>query len=177
MTSIRLPACCAIAIALAACGKPATDDESRLKPLPQATAEAPVTDADVIESVEIMPGLSMRLLREGSGATAEPDQYAVVHYTGWLYGENAEDHRGKKFDSSIDRGQHFEFLLGAGKVIRGWDQGVVGMKVGELRELTIAPELAYGNRQVGDVIPPGSTLVFEVELVNLKDMEGNSVAP
>ena len=177
MTSIRLTACFAIAIALAACGKAATDDESRPTPLPQATADAPVADTEVIESVEIMPGLNMRLLREGGGAMAERDQYAVVHYTGWLYDENAQNNRGKKFDSSIDRGEHFEFLLGAGKVIRGWDEGVVGMKVGEVRELTIAPELAYGSRQVGDVIPAGSTLVFEVELANLKDMEGNSVAP
>jgi FKBP-type peptidyl-prolyl cis-trans isomerase len=88
-----------------------------------------------------------------------------VHYTGWLYDDAAEGKRGKKFDSSLDRDQHFQFPLGAGRVIKGWDQGVVGMREGEIRELTIAPELAYGDKNVGNgLIPPGSTLIFEVEL-------------
>ena len=177
MIWIRLLSCCAIALMLTACSKPATDDESQPESLPEAASETPVAEEAAIESIEIMPGLSMRILRAGTGVAAEPDQYAVVHYTGWLYDETAVSNRGKKFDSSVDRGQHFTFLLGAGKVIRGWDEGVVGMKIGEIRELTIAPELAYGNRQIGDIIPAGSTLVFEVELAELKDMEGNSVAP
>jgi FKBP-type peptidyl-prolyl cis-trans isomerase len=120
------------------------------------------------QSVEIVPGLDRRILTAGSGETAEAGQVAVVHYTGWLYDEESPDNRGTKFDSSVDRGQHFEFPLGAGRVIQGWDRGVAGMRVGEVRELTIAPELAYGERGAGDVIPPGATLVFEVELADLK---------
>lgn len=177
MTSIRLLIWFAIAIAIPACGKSGTDDSARQEALPQATADAQVADEVEIESIEIMPGLNMRLLREGTGATAQPYQYAFVHYSGWLYDESEENNRGKKFDSSVDRGKHFRFLLGAGKVIRGWDEGVVGMKIGEVRELTIAPELAYGNRQVGDVIPAGSTLVFEVELLDLQDLESEPTAP
>jgi FKBP-type peptidyl-prolyl cis-trans isomerase len=111
----------------------------------------------------------MRVLKEGSGGTARAGQTAVVHYTGWLYDAAAPDHRGQKFDSSVDRGQHFEFPLGAGAVIAGWDRGVAGMQVGEVRELTIAPELAYGERGAGTVIPPGATLVFEVELADVVD--------
>jgi len=118
--------------------------------------------------VEIVPGLDRRILTAGSGDMAEAGQVAVVHYTGWLYDEDSPDNRGTKFDSSVDRGQHFEFPLGAGRVIQGWDRGVAGMRVGEVRELTIAPELAYGERGAGDVIPPGATLVFEVELADLK---------
>ncbi|MHC4228128.1 MAG: FKBP-type peptidyl-prolyl cis-trans isomerase [Planctomycetota bacterium] len=113
---------------------------------------------------QIAPGLSMRILKEGAGDTAESGRLAFVHYTGWLYDETAENSRGKKFDSSVDRDEYFSFMLGAGRVIRGWDQGVVGMKVGETRELTIAPELGYGERGAGSAIPPGATLVFEVEL-------------
>lgn len=120
------------------------------------------------ESTEIMPGLTMRVLEEGNGPTAESGQVAVVHYTGWLHDPSAPDNRGEKFDSSVDRGEPFEFPLGAGKVIRGWDEGVRGMQVGEVRELTIAPELAYGARGAGP-IPPDSTLVFEVELLDVKE--------
>lgn len=161
----------------AACGGP--DPEPRQDAPPAETAEpAPARDAVPSdgaraagsgEAVQIVPGLQRRILEEGEGATAQAGQTAVVHYTGWLYDESAPDNRGVKFDSSRDRGQHFEFPLGAGRVIRGWDQGVVGMEVGEVRELTIAPELAYAERGAGDVIPPNATLVFEVELVDLKD--------
>ncbi|MEQ8206111.1 MAG: FKBP-type peptidyl-prolyl cis-trans isomerase [Woeseia sp.] len=121
---------------------------------------------------EEVAGLTVRVLRAGDGATATAGQIAVVHYTGWLYDPAATDNRGDKFDSSVDRGQHFRFPLGAGRVIRGWDAGVAGMQVGELRELTIEPELAYGERGAGDVIPPGATLVFEVELAGLEDRDG-----
>ncbi|MCB1845438.1 MAG: FKBP-type peptidyl-prolyl cis-trans isomerase [Halioglobus sp.] len=114
----------------------------------------------------------MRVLRAGNGETAKPGEIAVVHYTGWLYDADAADHRGQKFDSSVDRGQHFRFPLGAGRVIRGWDAGVEGMQVGEVRELTIAPEMAYGDRGAGNVIPPGATLVFEVELAGLEGRDG-----
>ena len=91
-----------------------------------------------------------------------------VHYTGWLYDAAKADKRGNKFDSSKDNGQPFEFNLGAREVIPGWDQGVAGMKVGGKRVLTIPPDLGYGARGAGGVIPPNATLVFEVELLDVK---------
>lgn len=149
--------------ALGACSRSA-DESAPTEPAAAETGEP----ASVAPSVEVVAGLTMRVLREGSGDAAQAGQTASVHYTGWLYDPTAADARGNKFDSSLDRGQPFEFPLGAGRVIRGWDQGVVGMRIGEVRELTIAPELAYGDRQVGNLIPPGSTLVFEVELLGLE---------
>lgn len=105
----------------------------------------------------------------GVGNEALPGMVCIVHYTGWLYDGQAKDHRGRKFDSSHDRGQPFAFPLGAGHVIKGWDRGVVGMRVGGLRRLVIPPVLAYGDRNVGNgTIPPGSTLVFEVELLAIE---------
>jgi len=141
----------------------------------QVVPENPA-DLDIagIESVEIVPGLSQRTLLQGDGAVAEVGHTAVVHYTGWLHDPEAEKFRGAKFDSSVDRGAHFEFPLGARRVIRGWDEGVVGMKIGEVRELTIAPEMGYGERGAGGAIPPNSTLVFVVELADLKGLESES---
>jgi len=129
-----------------------------------------VSDSTAGDVIEIAPGLTARILRAGSGRVAQAGDNVVVHYTGWLYDENAADKRGAKFDSSVDRGQHFQFPLGAGRVIKGWDQGVAGMAIGELRELTIAPEMGYGARGAGNVIPPGATLVFEVELFDLQSL-------
>jgi FKBP-type peptidyl-prolyl cis-trans isomerase len=106
-------------------------------------------------------GLQYWDLKEGTGATATTGKTVSVHYTGWL----AKD--GKKFDSSVDRGQPFMFQLGAGQVIKGWDQGVAGMKVGGKRQLRIPPELGYGNRGAGGVIPPNATLIFDVELLGV----------
>lgn len=106
-------------------------------------------------------------VRIGEGAEAVPGRPVAVHYTGWLYDPKAEGNRGRKFDSSRDRGEPFRFLLGAGHVIAGWDRGVVGMKVGGQRVLTIPPELGYGARGAGGVIPPNATLVFDVELLEV----------
>ena len=100
----------------------------------------------------------------GSGAEATSGP-VKVHYTGWLHDPSQADGHGRKFDSSHDRGQPFAFHLGAGQVIRGWDEGVAGMKVGGKRTLVIPPELGYGARGAGGVIPPNATLVFDVELV------------
>ena len=105
-------------------------------------------------------------MKRGDGASAKVGNKVKVHYTGWIYNSDSESgFRGKKFDSSHDRGIPFEFKLGEGRVIRGWDLGVVGMQIGEIRELLIAPNMGYGNRAVGNLIPPKSTLVFEVELL------------
>jgi len=111
------------------------------------------------------PGLLIDDTVPGTGAEAVAGQPVTVHYTGWLHDPAAPNGRGKKFDSSKDRGEPFEFDLGAGRVIQGWDQGVQGMKVGGTRVLTIPPELGYGARGAGGVIPPNATLVFEVELL------------
>jgi len=107
-----------------------------------------------------MSELIIEDLTVGNGATASAGQYVSVHYTGWLT-------NGQKFDSSVDRNDPFEFKLGMGQVIPGWDQGVAGMQVGGKRKLTIPPDLAYGSRGAGGVIPPNATLVFEVELLGI----------
>jgi len=127
-------------------------------------------NATLVFEVELLPTperphLQMDDVVVGSGATAQEGDNVSVHYTGWLYDEKAAGHRGRKFDSSKDRNEPFEFELGAGMVIRGWDEGVQGMQVGGTRVLTIPPHLGYGARGAGGVIPPNATLVFEVELL------------
>jgi FKBP-type peptidyl-prolyl cis-trans isomerase FkpA len=107
-------------------------------------------------------------LKEGHGAEAQKGKVVVVHYTGWLYDASAPDGKGKKFDSSLDRKVPFGFFLGEGKVIKGWDEGVVGMKVGGVRRLIIPPAMGYGERGAGGVIPPNATLIFDVELIEVK---------
>ena len=103
--------------------------------------------------------------KAGTGAPPRPNQTVVVHYTGWLYVNGA---KGKKFDSSVDRNEPFEFPVGAGRVIRGWDEGVGSMKVGGKRTLIIPPQLGYGASGAGGVIPPNATLMFDVELLGVK---------
>ena len=107
-------------------------------------------------------------VKVGTGAEAVAGKTVFVHYTGWLYSESAADHHGTKFDSSRDRNQPFDFRLGAGQVIAGWDQGVAGMKVGGQRTLVVPPGLGYGASGAGGVIPPNATLVFDVELLDVK---------
>ena len=104
-------------------------------------------------------------LHEGTGAVASSGDEVSVHYTGWVYDEDAPNQRGQQFDSSRERGEPITFLLGAGRVIRGWDEGVAGMRVGGKRVLLIPSTLAYGRKGAGGVIPPNASLVFEVELM------------
>lgn len=111
-----------------------------------------------------MSGLIIKDLTVGTGAEARAGTTIEVHYTGWLFNDGQ---KGAKFDSSKDRNQPFSFPLGAGHVIRGWDEGFAGMKVGGKRELTIPPEMGYGARGAGGVIPPNATLLFEVELLGV----------
>ena len=117
---------------------------------------------DNITSLQITDG------KVGTGAEAKSGRQVTVHYTGWLYDAKAADKHGKKFDSSKDHGEPFSFKLGSGQVIRGWDQGVAGMKVGGTRTLVIPSELGYGQRGAGGAIPPNATLLFDVELLDVK---------
>jgi peptidylprolyl isomerase len=126
-----------------------TDDAS-------AQSGKPVTTAS---------GLQMIDTQAGSGASPKSGQTAVVHYTGYL---SEGGNKGKKFDSSVDRGSPFEFPIGQGRVIKGWDEGVASMKVGGKRTLIIPPALGYGERGAGGVIPPNATLIFDVELLGVK---------
>lgn len=110
-------------------------------------------------------GLQYEDTVEGTGATPATGQTCVMHYTGWLYEDGK---KGAKFDSSLDRGQPFEFPIGTGRVIKGWDEGVASMKIGGKRTLIIPAALGYGARGAGSVIPPNATLIFEVELLDVK---------
>ncbi len=123
---------------------------------PPARAQAPVTTAS---------GLTIIDAKVGTGASPKPGQTCVMHYTGWLY-ENGK--KGKKFNSSVDRGQPFEFKIGLHQVIAGWDEGVATMKVGGRRTLIIPPALGYGANGAGSAIPPNATLIFNVELLAIK---------
>jgi peptidylprolyl isomerase len=110
-------------------------------------------------------GLKIEDTKVGEGASPSTGQICVMHYTGWLY-ENGQ--KGRKFDSSLDRGQPFEFPIGMGRVIKGWDEGVASMKIGGKRTLIIPPELGYGARGAGGVIPLNATLIFDVELLGIR---------
>jgi FKBP-type peptidyl-prolyl cis-trans isomerase len=117
------------------------------------------------------PTLLVTDVVKGVGDEALPGMVVIVHYTGWLYDPAATDHHGRQFDSSRDRRQPFSFPLGAGRVIRGWEQGIPGMRVGGVRRLVIPPELAYGERGAGKgLIPPNATLLFEVELLAVESV-------
>jgi FKBP-type peptidyl-prolyl cis-trans isomerase FkpA len=141
--------------------------ESAAAPQAQPAPETPPVPP--VQVTEAGPQLLMEDLRPGAGTEAAPGMSLAVHYTGWLHEPTALGYRGRQFDSSRDRGSPFAFTLGAGRVIRGWDIGLIGLKVGGLRRLVIPPELAYGNRDVGNgLIPPNSTLVFEVELLGVE---------
>lgn len=168
--TFRLLALSAVVL-VSACSQSATDDAAAESSADNICTAAPKSGGDAFE---IEPGLAARVLENGYGRAAMPGDYAEVHYTGWLYDESASDLRGAKFDSSVDRDQTFQFMLGAGRVIKGWDKGVECMLIGEKRELIIAPEMGYGDRGAGGVIPPGATLLFEVELRNLQGPSDDS---
>lgn len=140
-------------VAVSACRKPASQEE----------AAAPKVFSGRIAQFQAIDE------RVGTGEVAQSGQDVIVHYTGWLYDEKAADKHGTKFDSSLDRGKPFDFLLGAGRVIRGWDDGVAGMRVGGKRILMVPPEMGYGREGAGGgVIPPDASLVFEVELLRVQ---------
>jgi FKBP-type peptidyl-prolyl cis-trans isomerase FkpA len=145
-----------VLVLLAACsGKP------EAPPAPTGNA-APAKSSAVT-------ALQSLTLKPGTGATVAGGQIAVVQYTGWLYEASATENKGKQFDSSRTAGQAFKFPLGTGSVIKGWDQGVAGMKIGESRRLIIPPDLAYGdNGAGGGLIPPGATLVFDIDLIAIE---------
>ncbi len=155
---IRAFACAALCL----CSMPAAAEEPA-KPGAAAEPAAPAQPVSLAETLLVTD------LVAGIGDEVLPGTIAVVHYSGWLFDPAAPDGRGKPFDSSRDRNQPFSFPLGAGHVIKGWDQGVAGMKVGGLRQLVIPPSLGYGSRNRGNgLIPPNSTLLFEVELLGVE---------
>ena len=153
MNSRSLVLACSLVL-LGACGREAPLEE---KPATTAEARAPVTELQRTDVIK------------GTGEGVSSGQVAVVHYTGWLYEPASQDQKGRKFDSSRDRGEPFRFTIGAGNVIRGWDEGVQGMQVGGQRRLVIPASLGYGERGAGGgVIPPNATLMFDIELLAIE---------
>jgi FKBP-type peptidyl-prolyl cis-trans isomerase len=139
----------------------ASRTHAQAAPLPPQNVFAPALGVDLVTMHRLPSGVAYKDLKTGTGAVAEPQHIVAVQYTGWLA-------NGRKFDSSRDRNASFEFFLGGGQVILGWDQGVVGMRVGGRRLLVIPPSLGYGAGGSGTAIPPNSTLVFDIELVSVK---------
>ncbi|NIR43562.1 MAG: FKBP-type peptidyl-prolyl cis-trans isomerase [Gemmatimonadetes bacterium] len=144
-------------VAAGCVGESQPDDEADVEESMSDVGGPPPVSGDTVTTES---GLQYIVVREGSGDTATPGQQVQVHYTGWL-----ED--GTKFDSSVDGGEPFDFALGAGRVIQGWDEGVAGTQVGEMRRLIIPSELGYGQRGAGGVIPPNADLIFDVELIGI----------
>ena len=156
-TILQLTLTCSITLFLGACAD---------------KTSATTSSSTVIETLSTLQNGPKELLKKdikvGDGTEAKKGQQVTVHYTGWLFDESAPNNQGKKFDSSVDRGQPFVFPLGAGRVIRGWDEGVAGMKVGGKRTLIIPADMGYGSRGAGNAIPPNATLLFDVELLGVK---------
>jgi FKBP-type peptidyl-prolyl cis-trans isomerase FkpA len=139
------------------------------KPAAAAPVAAAATPPPVAAAVPAPTELKIIDRRIGTGKEAQNGKAAMLQYTGWLYDEKAPDNKGKQFDTSATRGLPFGFIVGVGRVIKGWDQGVVGMKVGGKRTLIIPPALGYADKDIGNgLIPPNSTLVFDVELTEVK---------
>src|SRR4051812_17053946 len=159
-TALAISACApATGASPAAAGKPGTTQVTPAAASAATQATSPTEKGGAMQTTS--SGLQYEDLTEGTGASPQPGQTAVVHYTGWL-------DNGTKFDSSVDRGQPFEFRVGQGQVIKGWDEGVATMKVGGKRKLLIPPDLGYGARGAGGVIPPNARLTFDVELLGVK---------
>ena len=154
---------CSTLVLAAACGQKADDSAA-------ATESDAGVETTTATTMAEETTLQIETTKNGHGRAAVAGDLVTVHYTGWLFDASAPDNRGEKFDSSVDRGDKFQFPLGAGRVIKGWDEGVAGMLIGETRILTIPPDMGYGSRGAGDVIPPGATLVFEVELFNAESL-------
>jgi FKBP-type peptidyl-prolyl cis-trans isomerase FkpA len=165
-TRVRALLAAAALISLGACAQDSASSSAATGA--DAAADAQKTIATNTTPAEPVTMLQMIDTVEGDGPTAEAGKNIVVHYTGWLYDPAQPDNKGKKFDSSVDRGQPFVFPLGAGRVIQGWDQGFAGMQVGGKRTLVIPSEMGYGARGAGADIPPNATLVFEVELLAIQ---------
>lgn len=144
------------AVSLNACKAESTTTTQEKTAMTESSTETNITELKKIDT------------QVGTGREAEPGFNISVHYTGWLYDAAATDKKGKKFDSSLDRKQPFDFALGAGQVIQGWDEGFAGMKIGGKRTLIIPPEMGYGARGAGGVIPPNAILIFDVELLDVK---------
>lgn len=152
---------CAASVLAAPAARSLPLEESK----PSPAASAPKKEEKASKMIKTSSGLQYEDTVVGTGASPKPGQTCVMHYTGWLWQNEA---KGKKFDSSVDRGEPFEFQIGLGMVIKGWDEGVATMKVGGKRTLLIPAVLGYGSRGAGKVIPPDATLVFDVELLGLK---------
>lgn len=156
--SIYVLMICAAAAAMAQAQTPAPETAPA-----QAAPAAPVVAAEPVADPLVKTDTVL-----GKGAEATPGAKVFVHYTGWLFKPMAKLQHGRKFDSSLDRGEPLEFVLGTGRVIKGWDQGIAGMKVGGKRTLIIPSHLAYGSRGAGTMIAPGADLIFDVQLVDVK---------
>ena len=157
MKQLNIFLACAFAISLSACKAESTATPTQDKPaMTSSTTATNITELQKNDTVV------------GTGREAEPGFNVTVHYTGWLFDAKAADKKGAKFDSSVDRKEPFKFDLGAGQVIQGWDEGFAGMKIGGKRTLTIPPEMGYGARGAGGAIPPNATLIFDVELLDVK---------
>jgi len=154
MKLLNLMLACACAITLNACKAESTTPVSSTQEKSAMTTE--ITELQKIDT------------QVGTGREAEAGFNVTVHYTGWLFDPAAEGHKGKKFDSSLDRKQPFNFFLGGSQVIQGWDEGFAGMKIGGKRTLVIPSEMGYGARGAGGAIPPNATLIFDVELLDVK---------
>jgi FKBP-type peptidyl-prolyl cis-trans isomerase FkpA len=157
MKLLNLMLACACVVTLNACKA----ESAATKTQTSTTTEASTMTKEITELQKIDTQV-------GTGREAEPGFNVTVHYTGWLFDPAAEGQKGKKFDSSLDRNQPFNFFLGGGQVIQGWDEGFAGMKIGGKRTLIIPSEMGYGARGAGGAIPPNATLIFDVELLDVK---------
>ncbi len=159
MKSLNLMLACVCAVTLNACKAESTAPAGSTQATLSKETPAMTTEITELQKIDT---------QVGTGREAEPGFNVTVHYTGWLFDAAAEGHKGKKFDSSLDRNQPFNFFLGGGQVIQGWDEGFAGMKIGGKRTLIIPSEMGYGARGAGGAIPPNAPLIFDVELLDVK---------